>query len=50
VISAGKATFAELDSVLGVEDLHDIIEVITVDAHNRAVIERDRQEKERWQT
>lgn len=38
MISAGKATLAELDEVLGVEDLYDIIEVMRVDAHNRRLV------------
>lgn len=35
VISAGKATLHELDTVYGVEDLYDMLEVIAIDAHNR---------------
>lgn len=42
-ISSGKASFAELSSVLGLEDLHDILEVIAIDAHNaRAMAKRDK--------
>lgn len=40
VVSAGKASYAELDSVLGLEDLHDILEIISVDAHNRRVLQK----------
>jgi len=40
VISAGKATLAELNTVLGLEDLYDILEVIAVDNHNRSVMQR----------
>ena len=40
MISAGKATLAELNTVLGLEDLYDLIEVVAVDAHNRSVLER----------
>lgn len=38
MISSGKATLVELDTVLGMDDLYDLLEVIMVDAHNRAVI------------
>lgn len=34
VIGAGLATYAELDTVLGGEDLQDLIEIATVQAHN----------------
>ena len=35
VVSDGKATLYELQSVYGVRDLFNICEVIAVDAHNR---------------
>jgi len=31
------ATLSELDSVLGIEDLYALLEVIAVDAHNEAL-------------
>lgn len=34
VISSGKATLAELDSIYGVEDLEDLLEILLVNAHN----------------
>jgi hypothetical protein len=40
VVSAGKATLVELDTVYGLGDLYDLIEVIVVDAHNQAVVSR----------
>ena len=40
MISAGKATLGELNTVLGLGDLYDILEVMAVDAHNRSVMER----------
>jgi hypothetical protein len=43
---SGKATLADLSSVLGVEDLHDVLEVSRIDAHNRRMIERAREEGE----
>jgi hypothetical protein len=35
VISAGRATLHELDTVYGVEDLYDLLELAAIDAHNR---------------
>jgi hypothetical protein len=35
VISAGKATLNECDSVYSVEDVYLMLEVIVIDAHNR---------------
>jgi hypothetical protein len=40
VISAGKATLHELDTIYGTEDLEDMVEVILVDAHNQRAINR----------
>lgn len=40
VISSGKATLVELDTVLGQEDLYDLLEVISVDAHNRRILNK----------
>jgi hypothetical protein len=34
------ATLNELDTVYGVEDLYDMIEVLAVDAHNRMLVSR----------
>lgn len=39
VISSGKASKVELDSVLGVQDLWDLLEIIQVDAHNERVMQ-----------
>ena len=36
-VSTGKATMAELSTVLGLEDLHDILEIVHVDGHNARV-------------
>jgi len=38
VISDGKASLAELQSVYGVRDLFDVCEVIAVDAFNRRAL------------
>ncbi|MES3389891.1 transcription elongation factor GreA [Enterobacter hormaechei] len=40
VISAGKATLHELDTVYGLEDLWMLIEIIQVDRHNEAVLNK----------
>lgn len=37
-LSARLATLHELDSVYGIEDLYDLLEVHAVDAHNRNVL------------
>lgn len=42
-ISMGVATLGELSTVLGVEDLHDLLEVARVDAHNERVINKIRE-------
>lgn len=44
VVSSGLATMADLSTVLGVEDLCDLIEIARVDVHNRRVMAK-RQEK-----
>lgn len=38
MVSTGKATLAELSTVYGVEDMYDLIEIITIDAHNSRVL------------
>lgn len=38
-MSAGKASKVELDTVLGVQDLWDLLEIIRVDAHNARVMQ-----------
>lgn len=46
VVSTGKATMAELATVLSLEDLWDLMEIILVDNHNRELIaERTRKER-----
>ena len=40
IVSDGKATLVELQSVYGVRDLYDLCEVIAVDAHNRREINK----------
>lgn len=40
MISARLATLHELQTVYGLEDLYDLLEVALVDAHNRAVASR----------
>ncbi len=38
VVSSRLATMIELDTVYGTEDLHDFLEIIAVDSHNRRVM------------
>lgn len=38
VVSARLATYAELGSVLSLEDVYDLLEVMEVDAYNRRLI------------
>jgi len=40
VISDGKATLHELQSVYGLRDLFNLCEVIAVDAHNRREVDK----------
>lgn len=42
VVSTRRATLAELDSVYGLEDLENLIEVILVDNHNAKIAARRR--------
>lgn len=37
VISSRLATMAEIETVLGMEDIYDLLEIITVDAHNKQI-------------
>lgn len=45
VVSAGKATMAELATVLSLEDVADLVEIIQVDSHNRRVADRRREDR-----
>ena len=38
VISSHPEMAVHLSTVLGMEDLHDLLEVLSVDAHNRRVM------------
>lgn len=40
VISARLATMAELETVLGMEDVYDLLEIIAVDAHNKRIAQQ----------
>lgn len=40
IVSDGKATLHELQSVYGVRDAYNLTEVISVDAHNRREIDK----------
>lgn len=38
VVSAKLATMAELNTVLSLEDLADLVEIMTIDAHNQRIL------------
>jgi hypothetical protein len=38
VISAGHARMVELQTVLGTQDLYDLLEIIQIDSHNQALM------------
>ena len=40
VVSSKLATLHELDTVYGPRDFYNLLEIITVDAHNQAVANR----------
>lgn len=37
VVTGRLATLAELDSVYGIEDAHDLLEILLVEAENRRI-------------
>ena len=42
MISSRLATLHELDTVYGVEDLYDMLEILEIDAHNHLIaVKRD---------
>ena len=45
-MSSDKATLHQMQTVLGVEDVYNILEVLAVDAHNRRLAEKQAQEGE----
>lgn len=42
-IAAGLATLHELQTVYSVEDVYDMLEIRSVEAHNQALIDADRE-------
>lgn len=40
VISARLATMAEIETVLGMEDIYDLLEIMAVDEHNKRIASR----------
>lgn len=40
VLSSRMATIVELDTVLSMEDVYDMLEIIMVDAHNKQIAEK----------
>jgi hypothetical protein len=41
LISGRLATLHELDTVYGVKDAYDMLEIVTVDAHNDALMRQE---------
>ena len=39
VITSKHATLHELNTVYGMEDLYDLLEIISIDAHNQRVMQ-----------
>lgn len=44
VVSHGKASLTDLTTVLGVEDLHDLVEIIRTDEFNSQLVRRANEE------
>lgn len=44
MISSGLATLHELGTVYSVEDAHDLLEIATVDGHNRRVLRKQEED------
>lgn len=42
IISHGFATLHELSTVYGTQDMHNMMEIISVDAHNKRIMEKAR--------
>ncbi len=45
IVSSGKATLAELDSVYSLEDAYLLLDVILVDAHNQRMADKHHRQK-----
>ena len=43
--SLDKSLVGPLNTVLGIEDLHDVLEVAMIDAHNRRIVEKEGEKK-----
>lgn len=41
VISSRMATIVELTTVMGAEDVYDILEVLTIDGYNRRLAQKE---------
>ena len=40
VVSTGKATLHELDTVYSIEDCFDLLEISAIDSHNRRILNK----------
>lgn len=46
IVSSGRATLHELDSVYSLEDGYLLLDVILVDAHNQRMADKHRQQQQ----
>lgn len=47
MISHGKATLRELETVYSLQDAHEMLEIVMIDAHNQRAVSRHYEEKAR---
>ena len=40
VISSGLASMVDIQNELGMEDIYDLLEIITIDAYNKRIAEK----------
>jgi len=40
VASSRMATLHEMDTVYGIEDVYDMMEILSIDAHNRRILSK----------
>jgi hypothetical protein len=43
IVSHDKASLHELDTVYGTQDMHDMLEIIAVDAANRRILNKPKE-------
>lgn len=40
MVSSRLATWVETETILGIQDIYDLIEILAVDAHNRRIAQK----------